>query len=84
MRDVTGVPEKFEETFHDAGKTDMVACMRAYRDIGFSGVLRPDHVPTMAGDSNDDAGYSAIGRLFAIGYLQGIREAVYGTSVGRH
>ena len=77
MRDVTGEPENFEETFHDAGQTDMVACMRAYRDIGFTGVLRPDHVPTMAGDSSEDAGYSAIGRLFAIGYLKGIREAVY-------
>ena len=78
MRDVAGVPEKFQETFHDAGKTDMVACMRAYRDIGYDGVLRPDHVPTMAGDDNENAGYSAIGRLFAIGYLKGIREAVYG------
>ncbi len=78
MRDVAGAPEKFEETFHDAGRTDMVACMRAYRDIGFSGVLRPDHVPTMAGDDNERAGYSSIGRLFAIGYLKGIREAVYG------
>ena len=77
MRDVAGVPAKFQETFHDAGKTDMVACMRAYRDIGFSGVLRPDHVPTMAGDDNEHAGYSAIGRLFAIGYLKGIREVVY-------
>ena len=77
MRDVAGAPAKFEETFHDAGQTDMVACMRAYRDIGFSGVLRPDHVPTMAGDSNEQAGYSAIGRLFAIGYLKGIREVVY-------
>ncbi len=77
MRDVAGAPEKFEETFHDAGQTDMVACMRAYRDIGFDGVLRPDHVPTMAGDSNDRAGYSAIGRLFALGYLKGIREVVY-------
>ncbi len=78
MRDVAGTAEKFEETFHDAGKTDMVACMRAYREIGFEGVLRPDHVPTMAGDDNEDAGYSSIGRLFAIGYLKGIREAVYG------
>ena len=77
MRDVAGTAEKFEETFHDAGKTDMVTCMRAYRDIGFDGVLRPDHVPTMAGDDNEHAGYSSIGRLFAIGYLKGIREAVY-------
>ena len=77
IRDVRGTRDRFVETFHDDGKTDMVACMRAYRDIGFEGVCRPDHVPTMAGDSNDDAGYSAIGRLFAIGYLKGIRQAVY-------
>ena len=80
MRDVAGSKDNFQETFHDAGRTDMAACMRAYRDIGFGGVLRPDHVPTMAGDDNERAGYSSIGRLFAIGYLTGLREAVYGES----
>jgi mannonate dehydratase len=77
FRDVRGTPERFVETFHDDGKTDMLACMRAYRDIGFDGVCRPDHVPTMEGDVNDRPGYSSIGRLFAIGYLKGLREAVY-------
>ena len=77
FRDVHGVPEAFHETWHDAGKTDMLACMQAYRDIGFDGVLRPDHVPTVAGDSNENAGYSAFGRLYAIGYIRGLREAVY-------
>lgn len=77
FRDVRGVPEAFEETWHDAGKTDMLACMQAYRDISFDGVLRPDHVPTVEGDSNADAGYSAFGRLYAIGYIRGLQEAVY-------
>jgi mannonate dehydratase len=77
FRDVRGTPEKYEETFHDDGKTDMVACMRAYRDIGFDGVCRPDHVPTMEGDSNDKPSYSTIGRLFAIGYIKGLEDAVY-------
>jgi mannonate dehydratase len=77
LRDVRGTPENFIETFHDDGKTDMLACMRAYRDIGFEGVYRPDHVPTMEGDTNEYAGYSSIGRLFAIGYLKGLQEAVY-------
>jgi mannonate dehydratase len=77
FRDVCGTPEKFTETFHDDGQTDMLACMRAYRDVGFDGVCRPDHVPTMEGDSNDRPGYSSIGRLFAIGYLKGLREAAY-------
>ena len=77
FRDVRGVPEAFEETWHDAGKTDMLACMQAYHAIGFDGVLRPDHVPTVEGDSNADAGYSAFGRLYAIGYIRGLQEAVY-------
>ncbi|MDW6022951.1 mannonate dehydratase [Mesorhizobium sp. BAC0120] len=77
FRDVNGTPTRFEETWHDAGKTDMLACMKAYRDIGFDGVLRPDHVPTVEGDSNEDAGYSAFGRLYAIGYIRGLHEAVY-------
>lgn len=77
FRDVHGTPEKFEETWHDAGKTDMLACMQAYKEIGFEGVLRPDHVPTVAGDNNADAGYSSFGRLYALGYIRGLRQAVY-------
>jgi len=77
FRDVKGVPTRFEETWHDAGKTDMLACMKAYKEIGFSGVLRPDHVPTVEGDSNDNAGYSSFGRLYAIGYIRGLHQAVY-------
>ena len=78
FRDVEGTPSKFVETWHDCGQTDMLACMRAYKQIGFNGVVRPDHVPTVAGDSNDHAGYSAFGRLYAIGYIRGLQEAVYG------
>src|SRR6185436_14423475 len=77
FRDVRGTPERFVEVFHDEGPTDMLACMRAYRDIGFEGVLRPDHVPTLEGDSNDDPCYSSTARLHAIGYIQGLREAAY-------
>ncbi len=77
FRDVRGTPEKYEETFHDDGKTDMLACMRAYRDVGFDGICRPDHVPTMEGDSNNKPSYSTIGRLFAIGYIKGLEDAVY-------
>jgi len=77
FRDVKGNVEKFEEAWHDAGKTDLLACMKAYKEIGFEGVLRSDHVPTVAGDSNQDAGYSSFGRLYAIGYIRGLRQAVY-------
>ena len=75
IRDVVGHPEKFEETFHDDGKTDLVACLRAYRDVGFDGVCRPDHYPKMGDDRFGDE--HGIARLFAVGYLKGLREAVY-------
>ncbi len=76
FRDVRGNKNNFEETFHDDGKTDMYKAMQAYYDIGFKGPIRPDHVPTMAGDSNDHPGYSTIGTLFAIGYMRGLMEGI--------
>lgn len=77
FRDVRGTPEKFVETWHDEGQTDLLACMQAYREIGFDGPLRPDHVPTVDGDSNEHPGYSAYGRLYALGYIRGLRDAVF-------
>jgi mannonate dehydratase len=80
FRDVRGTPARFVETFHDEGQTDMFACMQAYREIGFRGVLRTDHVPEISGDASRFGGYSDLARLHAIGYVQGLREAAYGSS----
>jgi mannonate dehydratase len=76
FRNVRGGKFKFEETFHDEGQIDMYEAMKAYYDIGFRGPIRPDHVPTMAEDSNTFAGYSTIGTLYANGYIRGLMEAV--------
>lgn len=75
FRDVKGTPEHFVETFHDNGQTDMLACMTAFERVGYAGVMRSDHVPLMAGDTQTVPGYSNLGRLFAIGYMTGLREA---------
>jgi len=74
FRDVRGDTEQFVETWHDNGPTDMLAAMEAYQDIGFEGPMRPDHVPTMAKESNDNPGYETLGRLYAIGYMKGLLE----------
>ena len=75
FRDVRGTKESFTETFHDNGPTDMVAAMRAYREIGFDGPIRPDHVPQLAGEDDGDPGYTMKGRLFAFGFLRGLMQA---------
>ena len=81
-RDVRGTAENFVETFHDEGHTDMFACMKAYREIGFDGPIRPDHAPAMEGDPNTRPGYEALGRLYAIGYMRGLLEGVDATRRG--
>lgn len=76
FRDIVGDAEDFHETYHNKGKTDMYMAMKTYYDVGFDGIMRPDHVPTMYGDSNDQPAYSSVGNLFATGYMLGLMEAV--------
>lgn len=83
FRDVRGTIEEFQETFHDDGQTDMAECFRAYYDIGFDGLMRPDHVPTLEGESNERPGYHMLGRLFALGYIRGLEQAAYGHPASR-
>lgn len=72
IRDVRGTQEDFRETFHDNGPTDMFKMMQTYKGVGFNGPLRSDHVPTMAGESNEHSGYEMKGNLFGIGYIKGL------------
>ena len=78
VQDLSGtIPStKFTECFHDEGQIDMYEAMKAYYDIGFDGPLRPDHVPTMAGETNERPGYMTLGNLYATGYIRGLAESV--------
>ncbi len=76
FRDVRGTVPTFEETFHDEGDTDMAETMQAYRDVAFDGPIRPDHAPTMAGEDNDHPGYMVMGKLYAVGYMKGLLDAI--------
>ncbi len=82
IRDVEGDKYNFRETFHDNGPTDMIEMFRIYRKHRFDGPIRPDHAPAMYGEvqtdfkSSTSVGYGVLGKIFAIGYLKGIYEAV--------
>lgn len=75
FRNTRGVPSSFRETFHDNGDIDMADVMRYYVEKGINVPVRVDHVPTMKGEQSALAGYDALGRLFAIGYLKGILDS---------
>lgn len=76
FRNMLGDATNITEPFHDEGIIDMYAAMQAYHDIGFKGMIRPDHAPVMHGEPNAFPGYEALGRLFAIGYMKGLMEGV--------
>lgn len=78
FRNAVGNKFKFNETFHDNGLIDMADIMRLYKKCGVDVPIRVDHVPLMAGESQETAGYTALGRLYAIGYLKGILQSVEG------
>lgn len=76
FRNTTGTKTAFRETFHDNGDIYMADIMKLYKKCGVNVPIRVDHVPTMAGEKTEIAGYDALGRLYAIGYLKGILEAI--------
>jgi len=76
VRDISGTPTDFIETFPDNGQTDLVAIFRKLHEIGFDGYLRSDHAPQLAtSESDGPEGYAMQGHIFAIGYLRGLERA---------
>jgi mannonate dehydratase len=75
LRDVEGTRERFRETFHDNGPTNLAGILKHYHEAGFSGPMRPDHAPTMRGEANDRPGYAMQGKILAIGYMKGAMDA---------
>jgi mannonate dehydratase len=76
FRDVEGTREHFRETFHDNGPIDLAQMLRIYHECGFEGPMRPDHAPTLDGESNDRPGYAMGGKVLAIGYMKGALDAL--------
>jgi mannonate dehydratase len=72
FRNIRGGFLKFEETFPDEGDIDMVKAMRTYKEVGYNGVLIPDHVPQLYLDTM--WGHRA--HAFAIGYIKALIQAV--------
>ena len=72
FRNVRGTLPRFEETFIDEGKVDMLQAMRAYHEAGFEGVFIVDHTPGVVGDTP----WGHRGRAYAIGYIKGLIACV--------
>ena len=72
FRNVKGQFPRFDEVFIDEGDVDMFAAMQAYQEVGFDGVLIPDHAPSVSGET----GYRHRGMAFSLGYMRALMQAV--------
>ncbi len=70
-------PTNFEEAAHlsSDGDFDMYAIMKALYDIGFDGIIRPDHGRMIWGEKAMP-GYGLYDRALGAMYLQGLWEAI--------
>jgi len=71
FRNIAGGFLNFRETFIDDGAVDMLRAMRVYKEIGYDGMMMPDHVPTVQGDTDHLQGFA-----FAFGYIKALIAAV--------
>jgi mannonate dehydratase len=70
LRNIKGRFLNFQETFPDDGSVNLLACVRAYQEVGYDGMLMPDHAPHIEGDRGGAA------FAFELGYIQAAIQMV--------
>lgn len=71
FRNIRGGFLKFEETMPDDGDVDMPRALRAYREVGYDGMIMPDHVPQIVGDPQGQKAFA-----FCFGYIQALLQTL--------
>lgn len=67
FRNIRGGFLNFQETFIDDGDVDMLKAMRVYKEVGYDGMMMPDHVPKVAGDASSIAAFA-----YSFGYIKAL------------
>ncbi|MBN1934282.1 MAG: mannonate dehydratase [Anaerolineae bacterium] len=67
LRNIDQPLPHFVETFLDNGYYDLYKVVKALREVEFSGVLIPDHIPLMDDDRR-------VGSAYSIGYMKALVE----------
>ncbi len=71
FRNIRGRRDDFMETFPDEGDIDFVQALKVYREVGYDGLLMPDHAPVFKDNPNGPNESFA----FDFGYFRGIIQA---------
>jgi mannonate dehydratase len=71
LRNIKGGWNNFLEVYPDNGDLDFVKIIRELRDVGYEGMVMPDHFPR-----HEDPASELQGRAFAFGYIKALLNAV--------
>lgn len=71
FRNIKGTFLNFQEVFPDEGVVDFIKAIKVYKEVGYDGMLMPDHVPKVPGD---ERGLQAF--AFAFGYIKALIQMV--------
>jgi mannonate dehydratase len=71
FRNIRGGFLNFQETFPDDGDVNFLKIIRVYKEVGFDGMLMPDHVPKIEGDANGAQAFA-----YCFGYIRALIQAV--------
>jgi mannonate dehydratase len=71
FRNIKGRFLNFQETYIDDGDVDMLQAMRVYKEVGYEGMIMPDHVPRVAADPRGQQAFA-----YTFGYIKALIAAV--------
>jgi len=71
FRNIRGHFLNFQETFPDDGDVNMLQAMRVYKEIGYDGMIMPDHAPMIDEDEDQRQAFA-----YEYGYIQALILAV--------
>ena len=72
FRNISSPMPDFHETFPDNGYLDMYRIMTALAEVGYHGMVVPDHVPQVG----SDAANREAGEAYILGYIRALIQAV--------
>lgn len=71
FRNIRGKRDNFQEVYPDEGDVDMLQAIRTYKEVGYTGMIMPDHVPSHPHDPGRLQAYA-----FAFGYIKALIQTV--------
>lgn len=71
FRNIRGRKLAFEETFPDEGDVNMIKAAQTYKDVGYRGMLMPDHAPKISGDNPDWVAFA-----YCYGYIRAVLQSI--------